>query len=208
MKDSALHRTFHFTVSIWGCSDYKAWAYLHISLLSVIHSKIFSQPSPPTPYHHPSCFGRGVCGWGWLNLDGQLREIELVYGFSGWHSGKESTCQCRRCKTPGFNVWVVTIPYVGGHGNPLKYSCLENPMDRGAWRATVHRVSKSWTWMKPLSTQAMQLKFCDFFFQENECMRIKILGDCYYCVSGLPISLPNHAKNCVKMGLDMCEAIK
>ncbi|XP_077789706.1 adenylate cyclase type 2 isoform X6 [Podarcis muralis] len=44
--------------------------------------------------------------------------------------------------------------------------------------------------------------------QENECMRIKILGDCYYCVSGLPISLQNHAKNCVKMGLDMCEAIK
>ena len=33
----------------------------------------------------------------------------------------------------------------GGHGNPLQYSCLENPMDRGAWRATVHRVSKSWT---------------------------------------------------------------
>ncbi|KAG8144108.1 hypothetical protein E2320_001227 [Naja naja] len=47
-----------------------------------------------------------------------------------------------------------------------------------------------------------------YFFQENECMRIKILGDCYYCVSGLPVSLPVHAKNCVKMGLDMCEAIK
>uniref|UniRef100_A0A8C5Q1K3 Adenylate cyclase type 7 n=1 Tax=Leptobrachium leishanense TaxID=445787 RepID=A0A8C5Q1K3_9ANUR len=44
--------------------------------------------------------------------------------------------------------------------------------------------------------------------QENECMRIKILGDCYYCVSGLPVSLPNNAKNCVKMGLDMCNAIK
>ena len=29
----------------------------------------------------------------------------------------------------------------GGHGNPLWYSCLENPMDRGAWRATVHRVA-------------------------------------------------------------------
>ena len=37
----------------------------------------------------------------------------------------------------------------GGHGNPLQYSCLENPMDRGAWRATVHRVAKNWT---PLST--------------------------------------------------------
>ena len=32
----------------------------------------------------------------------------------------------------------------GGHGNPLQCSCLENPMDRGAWRATVHGVAKSW----------------------------------------------------------------
>ena len=33
----------------------------------------------------------------------------------------------------------------GGHGNPLQYSCLENPMDRGAWWATVHGVRKSQT---------------------------------------------------------------
>ena len=33
----------------------------------------------------------------------------------------------------------------GGNGNPLQYSCLENPMDRGAWQATVQRVTKSWT---------------------------------------------------------------
>ena len=33
----------------------------------------------------------------------------------------------------------------GGHANPLQYSCLENPMDRGAWQATVHGVRKSWT---------------------------------------------------------------
>ena len=32
-----------------------------------------------------------------------------------------------------------------GNGNPLQYSCLENPMDRRAWTATVHRVTKSWT---------------------------------------------------------------
>ena len=31
----------------------------------------------------------------------------------------------------------------GGHGNPLQYSCLKNPMDRESWRATVHRVTKS-----------------------------------------------------------------
>ena len=38
----------------------------------------------------------------------------------------------------------------GGHGNPLQYSCLEHPMDRGAWWATVHRVTKSQTWLKRL----------------------------------------------------------
>ena len=46
----------------------------------------------------------------------------------------------------------------GGHGNqlqysnPLQYSCLENSMDRGAWRTTVYRVVKSWTRLKQLST--------------------------------------------------------
>ena len=40
----------------------------------------------------------------------------------------------------------------GGHGNPLQSSCLENPMDRGAWQAIVHKVAKSWTQLKQLST--------------------------------------------------------
>ncbi|XP_078007399.1 adenylate cyclase type 4 isoform X3 [Phascolarctos cinereus] len=48
----------------------------------------------------------------------------------------------------------------------------------------------------------------DQIAKEHECMRIKILGDCYYCVSGLPLSLPDHALNCVRMGLDMCRAIR
>ena len=39
----------------------------------------------------------------------------------------------------------------GGHGNPLQYSCLENPTDRGAWQAIVHRVAKGQTWLKRLS---------------------------------------------------------
>ena len=39
-------------------------------------------------------------------------------------------------------------PPVGGHDNPLQYSCLENPMDRGTWQATVHRVAKSRTRLK------------------------------------------------------------
>jgi len=55
-------------------------------------------------------------------------------GLPRWLSGKESTCQCRRF---AFNPWVRKI-----HGekndNPLQYSALGNPMERGAWQATVH----------------------------------------------------------------------
>ena len=45
----------------------------------------------------------------------------------------------------------------GRHGNPFQYSCLKNPMDRGAWRATVHRVAKSQTRLKRLSTHTQGL---------------------------------------------------
>ena len=52
---------------------------------------------------------------------------------------------------------VGSIPRLGrspgeGNGNPLRCSCQENPMDRGAWQDTVHRVAKSQTWPKQLST--------------------------------------------------------
>ena len=50
-----------------------------------------------------------------------------------------------------FNTWVGKTPR-GVHGNPLQYSCLESPMDRGAWGAAVHGVSKSQTQLKQLST--------------------------------------------------------
>ena len=43
----------------------------------------------------------------------------------------------------------------GGHGNPLQYSCLENPMDRGAWQAIVQRVKKSRTWLKGLNMHTL-----------------------------------------------------
>ena len=65
----------------------------------------------------------------------------------GGVSGKEPTCQCRRYRRCGFDSWVRKIP-VEGNGNPLQYSCLGNPMDRGAWWATVHgitRVGHDWS---------------------------------------------------------------
>ena len=52
----------------------------------------------------------------------------------------------------------------GGHGNPLQYSCLENPMDRGAWWAAVRGAAKSQTRLKRLSMQACRVlwktEFC------------------------------------------------
>ena len=53
-----------------------------------------------------------------------------------------------------------SIPGLGrspeeGHGNSLQYSCLENSMDRGAWRATVHGVARSQTRLKQLSTHML-----------------------------------------------------
>ena len=66
-------------------------------------------------------------------------------------SGKELGCQCVRRRRYRFDLWVRTIPE-GGHGKPLQYSCQENPRDRGAWRAMVHRVAKNRTWLKWLST--------------------------------------------------------
>ena len=59
-------------------------------------------------------------------------------GFPWWVNGKESACQCRRYR---FNPWVGK--FLGeGNGNPLQYSCLGNPMNRGAWWATVHGFTK------------------------------------------------------------------
>ena len=63
----------------------------------------------------------------------------LDLGFPGGSDGKESACDAG---DPGS----IAGPgrYLGeGHGNPLQCPCLENPMDRGAWQATVHRIAES-----------------------------------------------------------------
>ena len=54
----------------------------------------------------------------------------------------------------------------GGHGNPPQYSCLENPMNRGAWRTIVHRVANSQTWLKRISMNTWDLfsSFITFIF--------------------------------------------
>ena len=58
--------------------------------------------------------------------------------------GKEPACQCRKFKRRGFDPRVRKIPW-RRKWQPLQYSCLENPMDGGAWWATVHSIAKSRT---------------------------------------------------------------
>ena len=67
--------------------------------------------------------------------------LGIENGLPRWLSGKEFACNAG---DPGL------IPGSGrypgeGNGNPLQYSCLENPMDKGCWQATVHRVTESQT---------------------------------------------------------------
>ena len=71
-------------------------------------------------------------------------------GLPWWVSGKESTCNAEVHGDAGSISGSGTSPG-GGHGNPLQYSCLENPMDRGACWATVHEIIKSQTRLKWLS---------------------------------------------------------
>jgi class 3 adenylate cyclase len=47
----------------------------------------------------------------------------------------------------------------------------------------------------------------DKLASEHFCLRIKLLGDCYYCVCGVPDPRPDHAQCCVELGIDMIEAI-
>ena len=66
------------------------------------------------------------------------------WGFPQWLSSKESACNAGDTRDLGSIPGLGRSPG-GRYGNPLQYSCLENPMDRGAWWATVHGVAKSQT---------------------------------------------------------------
>ena len=80
-------------------------------------------------------------------MRGSLRASTVTLGFPGGSVGNlpemQEWRQTQVRRSPG-----------GGHGDPLQYSCLENPMDREAWWATVHRVAKCRTRLKQLSTHA------------------------------------------------------
>ena len=74
----------------------------------------------------------------------------LYQGSPGSSAGKNLPANAEAAGDAGFNPWVRGE----GNGNPLQYSGLGNPMDRGAWwQATIHRIAKSQTQLNQLSTQ-------------------------------------------------------
>ena len=76
--------------------------------------------------------GHPCSGWEWYLM---------VYKSPGGSDGKESSCNVGDLGSiPGSGRSLG-----GRHGNPLQYSCLGNPMDKGAWRATVHGITESRT---------------------------------------------------------------
>ena len=61
-----------------------------------------------------------------------------------------------------------SLSYIGeGNGNPLQCSCLENPRDRGAWWAAVYGVTRSWTWLKWLSSSCLWQHWFETYLKQN-----------------------------------------
>ena len=77
----------------------------------------------------------------------KLSPPQYTWDFSSGANGEEPACQCRRHKRHGF-IWSLSGRRSpgGGHGYPLQYSCLENPMGIGAWWTTLHGDAKSQTY--------------------------------------------------------------
>ena len=102
-------------------------------------------------------------------------KCRIVLGFPSGTSGKEPTWQCKRCERHGHHPRVGRSPGEG-HGNTLQYSWLDNPMDRGAWRAIVHRVIKTWPkWLSMQHTCVIVFLFF-FFLSKEECLFLQSLN--------------------------------
>ena len=96
--------------------------------------------SCPLPACHPPRVPRMLSPFSSL-AENCIRPQSNGQGFSGGSDSKESACNAG---DPGLiHEWGRSPG--GGHGNPLQYSCLENSMGRGAWRATVHGLANGWT---------------------------------------------------------------
>ena len=98
-------------------------------------------------------------------LPGKSHGRRSLVGFSPWG--------CEESDTTEQLHFHFSLSCIGeGNGNPLQCSCLENPMDRGAWRATVHGVAKSWTRLKQLCTHAGMVYYIKSTLKDSEYLNV------------------------------------
>ena len=145
---------------IGSWASFSHWYTGHIGIGGPIASNSFSPLKLPSKTR-PLWRWTGMEGWVWEATLGRkprdmgpgVRSIGLLQ----WLSGKESPCNAGNTGDMG-SIPGLEISPGGGHGNPLQYSYLENPMDRGDWWATV-QCTKSQTRLKQLSTHMRDLSW-------------------------------------------------
>ena len=87
------------------------------------------------------------------------KQWQTLFGGTKKSLQMENHCshEIKRCLLLGRKVMTNLGSILGeGNGNPLQYSCLENPLDRGAWWSAVHKVTQSWTQLKRHSSSSRQ----------------------------------------------------
>ena len=106
----------------------------------------WEKPGIPSHVDHITTQRLSHIGWNLHPWD--YCPVQPIWGLPGGDSS--------RIKNPSVMQELQEIPGSGrspeeGHGNSLQYSCLENPMDKGVWRVTVHRITKSWPQLQQIS---------------------------------------------------------
>ena len=127
--------------------------------------------------------------WRFLNVSGILtRSIPLLAKNTDlWSSGtshvalvvKNLLANAGDTREMGLIPWSGRFPGEE-HGNALQYSCLKNPMDRGSWQATVHRVAKSWTQLKRLGMHTHGSRYSAFMGVEEYVLLLPALRKYFY----------------------------
>ena len=157
---NANYRQIYHTASTWACNYYmllSMWGD-DMGRPSDCNGLQGATPQNPLAEPFPNSQPRQTVD------DKKMIDIALIHWFGanyfknrdfpGGTSGlkkKKNWLLMQETKRHGFDPWVRKSSG-GGHGNPLQYSHLENPMDRGTCWVTVHRVTKSWIWLNQFST--------------------------------------------------------
>ena len=147
-------RARHTTLILQQCGN---------TALSTKRQAVKAMPNPLTPETHywtPHCTpeerdpGPSIRTWTQTPLTRKPWQATSPTPPTGskLHNKEEPEVKASVCNTGDLGL----IPGLGrspgeGNDNPLQYSCLENPMDGGAWWASVHGVTKSWTWLSDIT---------------------------------------------------------